>query len=306
MPREGAIASKYTMVSQPKFYTWKNFRCAYEVHTPKDTSAQTPALLLIHPIGVGLSRWFWYRFADAWSKSSLYLPDLLGCGDSDMPHVAYYPNDWGQQLAYFLETEVKTPVILVAQGALFPVAIATIQNLTQPDLIRGMVLSGPPAWDLMTTQTSPIKQRILWNGLFDSPAGGAFYRYARRLSFLQSFSTRQLFAKAEDVDNQWLDALQKGATNLDSRYGVFSFLAGFWRQDYGEAIEAISQPTLVVVGENASSISSNAKETPEERLRSYLDHLPNGQGSKIPGRNVLPYESTAEFVRVVAEFIKDF
>ncbi|MGK7873971.1 MAG: alpha/beta fold hydrolase [Xenococcaceae cyanobacterium] len=295
------------MASPPTFYTWKNFRCAYEVHTPKESSEDSPALLLIHPIGVGLSNFFWHRFCEAWFKGGqrhrIYNPDLLGCGASDMPRIAYYPSDWAQQLQYFLQTVVKIPVIVVVQGALLPVAIALIQNQPQPNLIRGLVMAGPPAWELMGAQGNPWKQRIAWN-LFDSPVGAAFYRYARRRQFLQSFSIRQLFAQAEAVDDQWLDALQKGAVNPNSRHAVFSFLSGFWRQDYSQSIAEISQPTLVVVGEKASSISrTGTSETPEERIALYLKHLPNGQGCKIPGRNVLPYESTNEFVSVVAEFV---
>ena len=62
-----------------------------------------------------------------------------------------------------------------------------------------------------------------------------------------------------------------------------------------------------MVGDRASSISREGFcETPKQRLELYLKHLANGQGRQIPGRNVLPYESTAEFVCVVAEFVKDF
>ncbi|BDI19183.1 hypothetical protein ANSO36C_49850 [Nostoc cf. commune SO-36] len=97
-----------------------------------------------------------------------------------------------------------------------------------------------------------------------------------------------------------------GAANPASRHAVFSFLAGFWRQDYTSYIASIGQPTLAVMGETASSISQdNRKETPDERLAHYLACLPQGQGIKINGRNVLPYESTAEFVAAIATFINE-
>lgn len=61
---------------------------------------------------------------------------------------------------------------------------------------------------------------------------------------------------------------------------------------------------LVVVGDKASNISKEGQtETPDERLANYLAYLPQGQGAKLPGRNVLPYESTAEFVTAIAPFI---
>lgn len=291
-----------------QFYTWKNYRCAYEVHTTTHPSGDDSIpLLLIHPIGVGLSRHFWQRFCDAWYKTGrgnpIYNPDLLGCGDSDMPHVAYTPADWAEQLQRFLQVVVQKPVILVVQGASLPVAIELVKLQTQPNLIHGLVLSGPPAWAVITKPSVTWQQRIRWN-ILDSPLGSAFYRYARRQQFLRSFSTKQLFADAESVDAEWLDTLEQGAINPDSRHAVFAFLAGFWRENYQEGIASINQPTLVVVGDKASSISQEGKtETPDQRIATYLRYLPKGKGVKISGCNVLPYESTAEFVVVTAEFV---
>ncbi|WP_341530827.1 alpha/beta hydrolase [Nostoc sp. UHCC 0302] len=294
--------------SSTQFYTWQNYRCAYELHQPTNTTPEGIPLLLIHPIGVGLSRQFWQRFCREWYNTShlnpIYNPDLLGCGESDMPHVAYTPGDWAEQLQYFLQTVVQKPVIVVVQGALLPVAIELVQK--ESNLIAGLILAGPPAWAVITKKSPEWRQKVIWN-LLDSPFGSAFYRYARTPKFLRSFSTRQLFADDHAVDAEWLNTLVAGAANLANRHAVFSFLAGFWRQDYSSAIASIQQPTLVVVGETASSISEEGKkETPSERLADYLASLPQGRGIKMNGRNVLPYESTAEFVAAIAPFIDEF
>lgn len=293
-------------IPSTQFYAWKNYRCAYEHYSPDVGEAQnsTP-LLLIHPIGVGLSRRFWHRFCNAWYQSErtnpIYNPDLLGCGESEMPHIAYTPADWAAQLQHFLQTVIQKPVTLVVQGALLPVALETVQLQTQPNLIQKLVLANPPAMALMTQPTGVRKQKLTWN-LLDSPLGAGFYLYARRPQFLSSFSTRQLFANTEQVDREWLELLAKGAANPASRHAVFSFLAGFWRQNYRAAIAAITQPTLVVMGDRASSISRDKQDTPERRLADYLKCLPHGEGVKIAGRNVLPYESTSEFTTTLAAF----
>jgi len=291
-----------------KFYTWKDYRLAYEVHDRADRDL--PALLLIHPIGVGLSRCFWHRFIAAYQNLDrsipVYNPDLLGCGETDLPRLAYYPSDWAEQLQHFIETVIKKPVIIVTQGALAPVAFKLVKNCSGSSLIKGLIFAGPPSWQLITKKANQFQQKLLWNFLFDSPLGLPFYRYARRRKFIESFSVKQLFGDAKAVDDNWLDSLEKGAADPQTRYAVFSFLAGFWLEDYSEYISNISQPTLVVFGEGASSISkTGATETPEKRLELYLKHLPNGRGKIIPGRNVLPYESTAEFVKVVAEFVNE-
>jgi pimeloyl-ACP methyl ester carboxylesterase len=290
------------MNPKTEFYTWKNYRCAYEFYQGSEDS--TP-LLLIHPIGVGLSRNFWRRFCQVWDEKGhpnpIYSPDLLGCGESDMPRVACRPVDWAKQLQYFVETVVQKPVILIVQGALLAVGLELIQ--LSPNLIQKVVMAGPPAWRVMSETQQELPKKITWN-LLDSPLGNAFYRYARREEFLRSFSTKQLFENSQDVDIEWLNMLKLGAENPDSRYAVFSFLAGFWRKDYSDAIANLTPPTLVVVGETASSISQAGKaESPDERLAIYLQHLPQAQGVKIPGRNVMPYETTSEFVNAIAPFI---
>lgn len=314
--------SPNTQFSDPQspstqFYQWRGYRCAYEVW-PAEQGDQAqpaypahPALLLLHPIGVGLSRRFWDRFIQAWRaehpQSTIYNPDLLGCGESEMPHLAYYPEDWAEQLLYLINTVVQRPVILVAQGALFPVAVEMVANpaLSRSDLIQKLVLSGPPAWPVVTQATLTWQQNLSWN-LFDSPLGRGFYQYAKRRQFIQRFSIRQLFAEAEAVDSEWLDRLAGDAQVQASRYAVFSFLAGFWRKDYQQMMSQLNLPTLVVLGNTASSISRSGKaETPAQRLTDYLQHLPQGQGVQIAGRNVLPYESTEAFVEAIAGFVKE-
>lgn len=297
--------SQTATIANTQFYTWKNYRCAYKYYAPTSKAVASTPLLLIHPIGVGLSRRFWHRFCHAWDQSGtnpIYNPDLLGCGESDMPHIAHTPTDWANHLQHFIQTVVQKPVIIVVQGALLPVALELVQLQTQPNLIRALVLASPPAMPLMTEASSILQQRLTWN-LLDSPLGTAFYFYARRKQFLSSFSTRQLFADPDRVDAQWLDMLVEGAANPASRYAVFSFLAGFWRQNYLEDFARITQPTLVVVGDKASSISRAGKQdTPDQRLADYLKCLSDAEGIKIAGRNVLPYESTTEFVSAIAAF----
>jgi pimeloyl-ACP methyl ester carboxylesterase len=305
---------KVSTQAPTQYYDWQGFHCAYEVQTRSaGVDAKQVPLLLIHPIGVGLSRRFWDRFCQSWFEmgqpNSLYLPDLLGCGESALPHIAYTPEDWAAQLQHFLQTVVQQPVVVVVQGALLPVAIALAQlqpssnTSDSSNLVRGLILAGPPAWKVMTQATSPRQQKLSWN-LFDSPLGNAFYRYARRREFLRSFSTKQLFADADAVDAEWLDELIAGAKDPESRHAVFSFLAGFWRKDYEQAVAHLAQPTLVVIGSTASSISrSGQAETPEQRMADYLKWLPHAQGIQLAGRNVLPYESTTEFVEAIAPFI---
>ena len=144
---------------------------------------------------------------------------------------------------------------------------------------------------------------MLW-GIFISPIGNAFFRYARTRKFLYSFSSEKLFAMSENVDDEWLNTLIADAKNMNGRYAVFAFLARFWQRDYSSDIPSISQRTLLVVGEKARGISKESKtETTDERLAYYLNCLPQSQGVKIIGKNVMPYEYTQAFVEAISPFI---
>ncbi|MGF1568877.1 MAG: alpha/beta fold hydrolase [Nodosilinea sp.] len=286
-------------MAETRYHTWNTYRCAYD-HDP-GTDGSTPPLLLIHPIGVGLAGWFWQRFRQAvrhqgWTNP-IYIPDLLGCGASDKPTVAYTPGDWASQLDDLIRHVIQRPVVVVAQGATLPIVLKLVERSNGEPWIQSLVLSGPPGWALVTSRPNPTGQRLLWNLLFSGPAGAAFFRYARREAFLRSFSRRQLFDSAAAIDRKWLDQLQADASDAAGRYAVFSFLAGFWREDYTEAIEALHIPTLVLFGEAASGIDRLSRaDAAQKRLNDYLEHLPQGTGKIIAGRNVLPYESTQAFV----------
>ncbi len=97
---------------------------------------------------------------------------------------------------------------------------------------------------------------------------------------------------------------------MNSRHAVFSFLAGFWRQDYESAIRAIQQPTLIVMGENASTIDRSAAKqldgdgtNADQRVQNYLAHFHNAKSTNIIGRNVMPYECVEEFIKAVQMFV---
>ncbi|WP_017293613.1 alpha/beta fold hydrolase [Geminocystis herdmanii] len=298
-----------TFSSSTQYYSWNKYKCAYTSYNTDKMHDR--AIVLIHPIGVGLSGNFWHRFLQTQTQLNynlpIYNPDLLGCGNSDLPRIAYDPKDWANQLNYFINNIVKKPVILVVQGASFPIAIYMASGELKSDLIEGLILSGPPAWNIMINGGNLRISEIIWNLFFDSFIGSLFYQYARRREFIKSFSIKELFGEAKNVDDEWLDMLSQSAIEPKSRYAVFSFLAGFWRKDYTKLMQKLDQKILLLMGEKATSVSKEGfKETPDQRIELYQKNIPNVQGKKIKGRNVLPYESSEEFLTEVINFYQQF
>ncbi len=238
-------------------------------------------------------------------NSNIYNPDLIGCGNSDKPRVAYYAEDWASQLSYFIENIISKPLIIIAQGPLLSIALLIKEKLSNKNLIKGFVFVGASPWSYITKNPNQTQQKILWNVIFNSFIGNLFFNYASSKKFIKSFSSKVLFAKEESIDNDWLDTLTNQAKkNRKDRFAAFSCLAGFWQKDYSQLIKKVSEPTLIVIGENAFNTSSrDQSETPENRLNIYLDNLNNAMGKIIPGRIVLPYESPHEFIAVLKDYI---
>lgn len=71
-----------SMTNPPsEVYTWQGYQCAYAFYPASEATTDSIPLLLLHPIGVGLSRYFWHRFCNEWRQggygNAIYNPDLL-------------------------------------------------------------------------------------------------------------------------------------------------------------------------------------------------------------------------------------
>ena len=265
-----------------------------------------PALLLIHPIGVGLCSRFWDRFIQRWlgdhPEADLLAPDLIGCGEAACSLDPLTPEAWAKPLAALLRERNDGPVVLVSQGTSLPIALALLE--LAPDLVCGLVAISPPGWRVLHEAFPIERSRQLWRWLFRGPIGNLFYRYARRRSFLQSFSRKNLFAEAEAVDEEWLQTLSEGSRAMNTRWAVFSFLAGFWRRDWEPQLTGLTLPLQVVFGGSATGIGrSRCWDDLDERLATYRRKLPKAAIDTIPGRNVLPYESADACVGCVSRWL---
>lgn len=122
------------------------------------------ALLLIHPVGVGISRSFWVPFLSAWAAArgsvgstvggvtaaAAYAPDLYGSGDA-LPPVGVTPpirdlftaTAAAEQLLEFARVTVRGPVVLVSQGASVGIAAAAAAAAA-PGEVMGWVAFTPP------------------------------------------------------------------------------------------------------------------------------------------------------------------
>ena len=167
-----------------------------------------PALVLLPPIGVGIDRTFCGRLVDAWAEAApgpaLHAIDVVGMGDSqpkprmkrpfggwDQPPRT--PTEWAEQTLAYVREEVGGPCVVVGQSNLCAVALEAADMSGADGPVKGVVLVGPPAVEALSIDKPQESIDKVWR-LVGSPLGGALFRFARRKSFLSSFSKKNLFA----------------------------------------------------------------------------------------------------------------
>ena len=291
--RGGASTSSVVTSS----FMFQGFKCAVRFKPAAPGFEDRPPLLLLHPIGIGLASWFWEPLLSEW-RGAAYAPDFVGCGASDAWDPAkqglFVPLDWVRQCEALWRERIRTPVVVVAQGGLAPIAVRLASRETDAwsgrAAVRSIVLASPPTWrDIADGIDSSEVQRNY--GWLSSPLGGLGYRVLRSRAFVQFFSN--LFLFAADADATWLDEATSGAT-LEARWPVFVFNAGTVGQvGLDDELRTLPQPTLVLSGEADRRVADR---------REYAQAMAACRLVTLAGCNVLPWESPSETSEAIAEF----
>lgn len=209
-------------------------------------------VILIHPIGVGISKWFYNRLYQAFEDTNnasnpLYLitPDLLGSGSAVHSEDAAIPlfniSDWSDQIAALMNTLEETYAdidqwCLVTNGGCSPIALQIAQrSVDAGDVISfqrpvtNVILSSVPRPPFFLQGNDPKKVAKAYKRLC-GVIGKAFWWYACRNdgAFIQKFSEKNLVADPANLGNQWRkNCFQVASQNGGkSKYSTFAFLAG--------------------------------------------------------------------------------
>ena len=262
-------------------------------------------LLLVHPVGIGLSSWFWERFFEEWQGSELYAPDLIGCGvknggdawDPDRRGLSF-PLGWVQGCESLLHATIVQKnkgrgCVVVCQGGLAPVGVLLAAR--NPQTVTKLVLTSPPTWKDMTTPV-PEKELATNYGFLRSPVVGplAFGVLETRWA-IEFFSN--LFLFQEKCDQRWLD-LACDEIAPESRPPVAAFNAGFCNhRSFREELKSLTQPTLILSGEGDAERTTKRKD--------YQTNMRECTMKSLPGKNVLPWESPEAFCVAIKSFCSE-
>jgi pimeloyl-ACP methyl ester carboxylesterase len=278
-----------------KAYQHKDWKLTYRYKPATPGFEEESPLLLIHPVGIGLSSWFWERVMSAWTGPAVYAPNLIGCGvqeesdpwDPDQQGLLF-PLGWVQGCETLMqESSPSGAFTVVAQGGLAPVGVLLASR--NPKTVGKLILVSPPPWKEMTMSVPQAELERNYNFLRSPVLGKLAFSVLESRKAVELFSN--LFLFNEPCDEEWLEKGEKESC-VEARQPVMAFNAGFCNhRSFEEELLELEQPTLVVVGDGD-----------KRQRQEYTEKMKDCTLVYIPGRNVLPWESP----ELVAEAIKNF
>ena len=307
-----------------KPYEHQGYKCSYRYRppaTPPESDqinpppqSSPPPIVLLHPIGIGLSSWYYKQFINYWNgPNALYAPDLLGCGlengndvwnpGAEVPARA----DQSTTLAYVeaIETLIHDKVIpstsaspaqtcvLVSQGGMAPVAIELAKR--NPQIISHLILISPPTWKEIT-QPLPLEHRFKKYKAYTSPVSYTFYDALETPLGFKAYMRRYFKRR---LDDQFVSfATERGRVTKEARGTIASFNSGaLFDKSYEDELRHIEQPTLILVGDADDKRNRGRQE--------YLMHMPDAVLATIDGKSALPWESPVETRNVLRAFLEE-
>jgi len=256
----------------------------------------SPPILLIHGIYTGASSYEFRKVAPLLARQHrVVVLDLLGCGLSAMPNLAYSAELFVDQICAALAEFADQPAILV--GSSLGAAFAIRAALRVPEGIAALVAIAPTGLAGVLDRDPSLWQRAAGE-LFRSPLAGetAFNGIASRPSIAR-FLRRRVFGNpalvtAEIVDHYYAIAHQPGA-----RFVPAHFVGGALNVDVARDLPFVEAPLLVLWGEKSSELS------PIRNAPEFVRLARDAQLRTFASAGLLPHE---EAPQAVAEAIEAF
>jgi len=245
-------------------------------------SNSTVGIVLIHPIGVGIGRWFYRRLLDALSERHrdgvnsscrrlvILSPDLLGSGSGCNPitsddglELKKLPllnvSDWTGQLENLMaKTEESTDIdrwCIVTNGGCSPIALQVAQRSVEATAsfrknVTNVILSSVPRLPFFLTASSDPKKVAKSYRTLCGLVGKIFWWYScrNRGAFIQKFSERNLVADPKNLGDRWRPDCYETAKLYGgkSKYTTFAFLAGTLQDGCAESLHALKDSNVRV------------------------------------------------------------
>ncbi len=220
-------------------------------------AGEGPLVLLVHGVHAGASSYeFRHLFPLLAREHRVVAFDLLGCGLSDKPKLAYGAELFVEQIVDALDAFGSEPAAVVGSslGAAFAIRAATRagDRLERLAVICPAGLAG--TLDRESTSVSPVTR------LFRAPViGEALFNLLGSRPATRWFLQHRAYADPASADAEVVAHYYAVNHQPGARYVPAAFVGGGLNCDVARDLPFLSMPLLVLWGERAPSISPRSQ-----------------------------------------------
>ncbi len=264
-------------------FSWRDRRIAFTKR------GEGPPILLIHGIHAAGWSYEWRDNVDYLARgNTVYTIDLLGFGRSDRPPLRYSARLYISLISDFVSQVIGAPCVLVASS--LSGAYAIVLAARDPQRFPALALIAPTG--LVRLNSPPGFAGDAGRLAVDSPiAGTALFNamVARRTirDYLRKSYSDDSLVTREMVDIHYTTSHQRGA-----RHAPAAFLTGHLNIDVRQALRRLSQPALLIWGEEGSI-------APIEEFRGFRALKPDFELSVLSPAGDIPHHERAEDFNVI-------
>jgi pimeloyl-ACP methyl ester carboxylesterase len=264
-------------------FEWRERRVAF---TKRGSG---PPILLIHGIHAAAWSYEWRNNVEALARTNtVYTIDLLGFGLSERPAIRYSARLYISLISDFVSRVIDEPTVLVASS--LSAAYAIVLAARDPHRFPAVCLIAPSGLVRLNEPVgiggeagrlavdTPIAGTAMFNALVSRPQ---LRRYLKNV-----YSNDALVSK-ELVDIYYTTSHQRGA-----RHAPAAFLSGHLNIDVRHALRRLSQPALLVWGEQGSM-------APVEEFRGFREIKRDFEISVLSPAGDLPHDERSEDFNVI-------
>ena len=264
-------------------FDWRGHRIAFT------RRGSGPPILLIHGIHAAAWSYEWHDNAENLARTNtVYTIDLLGFGRSDRPAIRYSARLYISLISDFVHQVVAEPCVLVATslsgayaivlGARDPQRFPALALIAPTGLVRLNKSSGIGGEAGRLAVETPIVGTAMFNGLVSRRS----IRY-----WLEKTYADDTIVTNDLVDIYYWTSHQRGA-----RHAPAAFISGNLNIDVRQALRRLTQPTLLVWGEEGSI-------APVEEFRGFRGVKPDIELAVLTPAGDLPHDERPDDFNVI-------
>ena len=270
------------------WFHWRGHRIAYT------RRGSGPPLLLVHSVHAAASSYEWRFNVDALAQQhTVYTLDLLGFGRSDRPAIRYSARLYLALLADFAAQVIAAPAVLVASS--LTAAYAIVLGARDPGRFPALVLIAPTG--LVRLHRAPSTAGDVARYAVDSPVlGTAMFNAMVSWRSIRTWLER-LYVVDAMITDELVSTLYTAAHQPGAKYAPSAFLSGHLNIDVRRALRRLTQPALIVWGEQAT-------EAPSEDVRGFRAVRPDMEIAILDPGGDLPHDERPDaFNEIVTTFL---